>query len=409
VKPAFVAIAGAILCCACATQSRAPVASAKPVPVSEKTPPVRRAPKATTERVIELEPIRVEVTVAPDGTTRSVATDARSLFDAGNQALVSGDSDRALSHFDGLIRDFPDSELVVPALYNAGLALENKGQPDAAIDRYLGIVRRQKNGRDSRDAHVRAIALLSEGENWPRASKLAGDFLARGDLSPSDRVEGHARRGYVLVELRDYAAAEADLSRAVEIADAAKPGTVDSFFVAMSHFYLAEIPRRQFAVLSIRLPESQMTKDLNHKASLVLLANERYDRAIKTGNLYWGTAAGYQIAGMQAEFRDAIVLAPIPKYLSKEAAVVYEQRVHKETWKFLRKALRIHRQTVELANLYKTTTPWSVAAKLRAEQITEILARESAGELVKPGGLGEHTAAVSTQRPRAYVPGRVDL
>ncbi|MBT8492374.1 MAG: tetratricopeptide repeat protein [Deltaproteobacteria bacterium] len=364
---------------------------------------------ATTERVIALEPIRVEVSIAPDGSTSSVATDARSLFDAGNQALLSGQSDRALSLFDRLIRDFPGSELAVPALYNAGLALEKKGQPDAAIDRYLGIVRRQPSGRDSRDAHIRAIALLAELSNWPRAAKLAGDFLARGDLSPSDRVEGHARRGFVLVELRDYASAESDLSGGLEIASSAKAGTVDPYFVAMSHYYLAEIPRRQFSVVAIRLPESQMTKDLNHKASLVLLANERYDRAIKTGNLYWGTAAGYQIAGMQAEFRDAIVLAPTPKYLSEQAAAVYQRRVHKETWRFLRKALRIHQKTVELANLYKTTTPWSEAAKLRAEQIAEVLARESAGELVKPGGLGEHTPVVTRATPEAYVPARVEL
>lgn len=369
-------------------------------------------PVTAPAKIIHLEPIRIEVVDSSGGTPKVEATDARSLFDAGNQALVGGKYEEALLHFDRLLADFPSSELAVLALYNAGLALEGLGRHDAAIDRYRGILTRAKTGRDSRDAHIRAVAVLAELERWPQARKLIGEFLGRGDLSASDQIEGWARQGFIQVEIGDYRDAEDALARALELAnveEAAGRPLESAYFVAMAHFYLGEIPRRQYAVMPIRLPESQMKKDLNHKAELVLLATERYDRAIKTGHLYWATAAGYQIAAMQAEFRDAIVLAPIPRYLSREAAVVYERRVHKEARQFLEKALRIHQQTVELANLYKTTTTWSDAAVLRAQEIATVLARESSGELIKPTGLGGYSSPVGHPPAGGYVPGRIDL
>jgi len=404
--------ATAVTTASCAQSSsgaavRRSTAAVAPAPV------VREAPAVTEEKIVHLEPIRIEVVKGPDGRPTVEATDARSLLDAGNEDLVAGRYDQALTLYDRLVRDFGDSELVVPALFNAGLALEGKGELDAAVDRYQGVVRRAPTGADSRDAHLRAVAVLSEQERWPLAARLVDEFLARPDLGAGNRLEGLARRGYIAVELGDYAGAESELHEAVRIAEqeqAAGRLAVDDYYGAMAHYYLAEIPRRQFAVLPIRLPESQMTNDLNQKAELVLLAGQRYDRAIATGNLYWATAAGYQIASMQAEFRDAIVLAPIPPHLDPAAAAEYERRVHKEARRFLDKALRIHQQTVELARLYRTTTPWADAAVIRAEQITALLARESAGELVKPDGLGGHHAPVARPaKGAAYAPGRVDL
>jgi len=396
----------------CAHPSSRPVVN-RPARVQAPPAVIREAPTVAEEKIIHLEPIRIEVVTGADGRQTVEASDARSLLDAGNEALVAGRFDEALGHYDRLVRDFGDSQLVVPALFNAGLAFEGKGELDAAVDRYQGVVRRAPTGADSREAHLRAVAVLSEQERWPLAARMVEEFLARPDLEPASRLEGLARHGYVLVELGDFARAEAELDKAVAIADqehAAGRLPANDDYGAMAHYYLGEIPRRQFAVLPIRLPESQMTKDLNQKAELVLLAGQRYDRAIATGNLYWATAAGYQIASMQAEFRDAIVLAPIPPHLSAAAAAEYERRVHKEAGRFLAKALRIHQQTVELARLYRTTTPWAEAAKIRAEQITALLARESAGELVRPDGLGGYNAPVS--RPShgsTYAPGRVDL
>src|SRR5690606_18188551 len=111
--------AALVLFAACAARSAPPAHPARSEPAE---PPAASAPAATDE-VIELEPLRIEVVRDEiTGETTFEATDARSLFDAGNEALVTGKHEEALGRYDRLLADFPDSSLVAPALYNAGLA-----------------------------------------------------------------------------------------------------------------------------------------------------------------------------------------------------------------------------------------------------------------------------------------------
>src|SRR5688500_15636502 len=104
-----------VLAAACAGRSARPTPPAAPAPAE---PP----PAAPAENVIELEPLRVEVVTDERGQPTVIAVDARSLLDDGNEHLVGGRHDQALAHYDELLRDFPDSSLAAPALYNAGLA-----------------------------------------------------------------------------------------------------------------------------------------------------------------------------------------------------------------------------------------------------------------------------------------------
>src|SRR5687767_14656359 len=89
--------------CAARQTGRPPVAVPPPLP-------------APGEQALELEPMRIDVETTPDG-ARSLAYDARSLLDDGNEALVLRRYDDALAAYDHLLKDFGDSRLVVPALY----------------------------------------------------------------------------------------------------------------------------------------------------------------------------------------------------------------------------------------------------------------------------------------------------
>src|SRR5687768_14709280 len=91
------------------------------------TTPVAKAddPGAKPVKTIELEPLRIDVVDGPDG-PRAEAYDARMLLEEGNDALMQRRFDEALEKYQHLATDFPDSALVLPALYNSGLALEGK-------------------------------------------------------------------------------------------------------------------------------------------------------------------------------------------------------------------------------------------------------------------------------------------
>src|SRR5690606_24292397 len=105
---------------------------------------------------------------------------------------------------------------------------------------------------------------------------------------------------------------------------------------------------------------------------------------LKIRNVYWATAAGYQLSQIYKELWDDVVLAPVPTQLRAEAAEYYVKEVHDRVRIFLEKAMSGHTKNVQLAEAYKTSTAWSEASRRRAAEIADILARETGGELVKP-------------------------
>ncbi|WP_428261462.1 tetratricopeptide repeat protein [Haliangium sp.] len=362
------------------------------------------------ERVYELEGMRIEVAErAADGTPVLISYDAQSLFEQGNDALARGLPEVAVTCYQKLRDTFPDSALVAPATYNLGLAHEVLGAPDRALATYRELFTRPELGRDSVDAHIRAVAVLSEHERWAEARREVDALLARTDLTHADRIQAQARLGYIALSLDDFAAAEAALLAAMEIYAGLTSALDDDYFVAMSRYYLAEIPHRQFLAAPLRLPDAQLARDLDAKAELLALAYDRYARVLDVTEPYWATAAGYQMSQIYKQFWDDIVSAPVPAKLSPEAAGYYRTEVHARVRGMLEKALEGHGRNVELAEVYGTSTEWSEASRVRAGEIARILTREARGELVTPASAAAEIEPSPGRDVDAYVPARVEL
>ena len=397
-----------LVACSGSTQktNTATVLPTQAISVAEQKPePTPTPPKTKT---IELEPLRVVVVRDNEGESEVIATDARSIFDDGNAALADGDWAEALGRYEELLLDFPDSSLVNPALFNAGLALEGLEQMDEAIKRYEILAERDGQGRDGIDARIRSAALYADSQRWNAALEVIDKLLALRRLGSSDRVEGLARRGYVLLEAKDFSAAEVSLREAIAVYDKASAAgeLLDGdYFRAMSYFYLGDIPRRQFDALPIRLPEAQMQRDVEAKATLVLLAKERFDDTIGLGNIYWATAAGFRLADMQHSFWRSIVSAPIPPHLNAQASKIYVEQVHLHSLSLLKEALRVHGKNVQVATVYKSQTPWSEASARAVAALTQLVGRSQAGEL-----LGADEGSVELRSPSGeYIPARAEL
>jgi hypothetical protein len=365
---------------------------------------------ASVDKVIDLDPIRIEVVGRDDGGAPNLeAFDAGSLLDDGNEAMAEERYDDAILRYEKLLAVFADSHLAPAAIYNIGLAYEAKGEHVAAISQYQILAKKREVGRDSIDAHLRIGSVFAEIQRWGDARRALQEFLRRSDLTHSDTVEAMARLGYVAVEQKDYAAAEAVLRDAIAYYEKLTGPLDKNYFIAMSYYYLAQIPHRQFRAIPMRLPDAQLKKDLDAKAELVLLAYDRYIDALKIQNVYWATAAGYQLSQIYKEFWDDIVLAPTPKQLSEEAAKYYVQEVHEGVLIFLEKALAGHNKNLELAEAYKTSTSWSEASRARSAEIAAILARESAGQLVTPERKSEQPSGEPLAQRAEYMPARIEL
>tara|TARA_R110002096_G_scaffold423452_1_gene630544 strand:- start:2218 stop:3516 length:1299 start_codon:yes stop_codon:yes gene_type:complete len=365
-----------------------------------------------TREVIVVEPMRIEVIRDEQGNEQVIARDARGLFDEANDALALGNYEEAIALYDEVLADFAESALAPPSIYNAGLALEALGRVDEAVARYQALANREASGEEGIDGRIRAAALLAEYERWGDALKALDAMLAVPTLSATNRLEAMARRGYVLVEAKDYAAAEKQLDETILYFTSKERGRRlfddDNYFGTMAHFYLGDIPRRQFDAISIRLPESQMGRDIEAKATLLILADERFDEVVRLGHPYWSSAAGFRKADMQREFWVSLMRAPVPPHLGEVAAKLYVKEVHAQSRSLLEKALSIHGKNVKLSSLYNVPTQWSAASANEVVRLTELVGREKAGELVSADELTGPTNAVHADS-ESYIPGRIEL
>lgn len=377
---------------------------------SASPPPAAPAPSPglATEKVIDVDPLRIKVVEEGGAGKPEVEVyDARDLFDQAGAALDGESWDQALQLYDRLISEFPSSALVVPALFNAGLAHEGKGDWGGAIARYQEVTRIASRPRDSIDASIRIAAVLAEQGAWVRSASALDAVLANKAATADDRREALARRGYALVEQKSYAEAEKVLAAAIALTG---KGDRSDYFGAMAHFYQAEIPRRQAAAVPLRLPDAQLRADLEAKARLVLLAQERFEATVGLGNVLWATAAGHQMASMQEEMWRALVGAPVPAQLKKDEAAIYQAEVRQLARPYLDRALDIHTKNVKLAERYRTESAWSEGSRRRIPVIADLIARENRGE--RPGageGVAGTTARVTAGDPDRYVPARIDL
>ena len=409
---------------ACATTRASAPVVAPPVP----SPPVEPLPTDDhpPPREVILEPVMIEVVTSPSGEVTSIVTDARTLLDRGNAALAEGRTEDALTAYGQLLRDFPDSRLVVAALYNAGLAFETRGDLTSALARYRDMIQRApEDSGDVVDALFRIAMLEAEGGRYAKVVSTLELILARGDVPPAARTEALARMGHALVELRRYDDAEPVLTRALFTAadpDDAEPEleSATENWAAMAQYYLADIPRRRFAAIPLRMPESQMQRDVEQKSELFLEAEKRYLAVVKYRVPYWATAAVYQIGDMYKQFWDDFMLVPAPDSLTGDAAHLYVQKLNtnERLRSLLEQAVLYHERNVAMSRGGRVWTRWSEASRRAGLVLRGLVGRQHAGELFRPGELVGHQASArmdpmredtSTTSGDDYLPSRVEL
>jgi tetratricopeptide (TPR) repeat protein len=380
-------------------------------------------------RELELDPVQIEVVEGPGGEVTTVATDARTLFDEGNDALMQRRFDDAIAAYDTLASDFPASPLVPAALYNSGVAAEGKEDWSQAAERYRRARTRFKPGtQDHIDASFRLGSVLAELGQFNESQQVFETLLESDTLSPADRIEGLARLGYALVELKDYVGAEDVLRSALAYHKevVATSQLESNYYASMAQYYLAVIAHRQFRAWPLRYPEEQMGRDLDKKSELFLLAQDRYWKVIDDyPNPWWTTASVYQMGQMFKEFWDDFMAVPLPEGMSEAGAKEYVKLLNQnpQLRKLLEKALYFHETNVVRSKENGIDTVWVHASDERAAEVRDIMARQQKGELFAPGKVPGRADPVGDEGeapllgegsgdaagPRDYVPGRTDL
>jgi len=326
---------------------------------------------APQEQHVTMEPM--VFAAQPDGRVETV--DAASLFARAGAAYGQKDFDAALALFDRVVHDFPDSRYVCPALYNAGLSLEAKNDLVTAADRYRRITVEHADAKEAIDAWYRLGFVQAQAKNWPAAVETYGTILARKDLTLGDRIEALARRGVAQFGAHDLIAAEHTFRDELAYfhAHESEERLDSDFFVAMGAYYLGECAHEMYKALPVRLPERQLTRDLEAKARQLLVAQARFLDAMRVNNGEWATAAGFQIGSLYREFYDDLVGAPVPPDLTGEAREVYLDEVRKQVKNLLQKAITIHEKNVLMAERIGEKNEWVRRSNEQMEQLKKLL------------------------------------
>jgi TolA-binding protein len=363
-----------------------------------------------------MDPIRIDATRGPAG-MQIEAYDASELFEQAGAALSDKRFDAAVKLYAKLLKGFPESPYSRAALYNMGLAYIGSTNWAAAVDAFKGLVEKYPTHADAKDALFQLGACYAEQKNWPASAEVFARILERSDLSADDRIEALARRGFAQFNSGDLDTAEktfrAVLSYRHKIENEERLAT--DFYLAFSQYHLAQISHQRFRAVDLRLPEAQMDKDIDEKASLLLQAQRSYIETIKYGNPAWASAAGFQVGSLYEELYDAFMHAPIPPELRGEARDVYQEELHKKIRVLLEKSMRWQRENLLMIERLGVDTDWAQKSKLAYAKLVKLLEPKIPGapaEPAEPAEVRERTPAAPPPTPphpprRDEVPDRV--
>jgi tetratricopeptide (TPR) repeat protein len=334
-------------------------------------PPAPPVPAVTH---YEMDPIVIEAKPGPKG-IEIESFDAEDLFEQGGAALSQGRLDEAVTFYDKLLSKFPGSPYARPGLYNRGLAQRDKKDWAKAIESFKELTEKYAEHADSKDALFQLGACYAELENWPTSGEIFARLLERKDLTADDRIEAIARRAFSQFKVGDLDLSERTFRSVMtykqQIENQERLAT--DFFLAFTQYNLAQITHERFRRAPIRLPETQMERDLEEKAGLLLKAQRSYIETIKYGNPRWASAAGFQVGSLYEELYDAFIAAPVPNTLAGEARDVYVEELHKKIRILLEKSLRWHRENLLMVERLGVDTDWAEKTKLSYNKLLRLL------------------------------------
>lgn len=334
--------------------------------------------------MVDLDIIRIRASSTGIGSEPELTSVASAdLFKAANAAAKAGQTQDAIARYRQLVAEFPDSQFAPVALFNIAAVYDGQGDLVATITTLRELVAAYPAARESIDGQLYVAALQADHKQWPEARTTLDAALARPGLTFADRIEAFARKGYVLLEQKQYE--QADTALAAAVAEWRKaPRIEDPYYIAMAHYYRGELVHRRFTEAPVRLPDDQIVADLEAKRVLAVQAYDRWKESLGFKHAYWATASGYQMSQIFVELWEAHVKAPYPQRIAVATRPMYVAEVHARVREHLEKALEGHRMNVELASAFGVDTTWSQGSEQRAVQLLELLQKESRGDYLTP-------------------------
>ena len=200
---------------------------------------------------------------------------------------------------------------------------------------------------DVEASFAQAEGLYHDGRN-PEALAMLTSIAERPGLAAPERVRALTDRGVIEAEVGQLDTAEESLGGAI----AASAGGAARPYVAKARFYLGEIARTRFEAAPLdpsRGDADELARALEAKASLLLVAQDRYLATMSVGDAPWGVAAGTRIGELYEELRRDMIHAPLPPQLAGDAVEAYRAALEEHVRVLVTKAIEVYEATLRVA------------------------------------------------------------
>ena len=314
----------------------------------------------------QLGPPSAQNDVAEDGENLSERATSRGgdtlaqVWMRADAAREAGDHGAALTAYLGALQRVREGSERLRALRGVAAAHESLGDFASAGRAWRSVAQvlsartaavEADDGSAPARALLRAGACDAEAGAWEAsaealalAAPLAGGALAL-------RIEVGARHAFALFQLDRLDEVDAvldDLAPSLmEVEEGARLS--DYYFVGMARFYRAAASHRRFRAAPIRLPEARMADDFAAKLALLETTQDAYREVIRARHVFWVSAAGYQLGVMFEEFYDALMYAPIPRWLNETQRRAYYEELKLQLRPVVNKAIWVLETNLETA------------------------------------------------------------
>jgi hypothetical protein len=332
-------------------------------------------PRETLEKPAKVELEQLVVTQT------SVDTVAR-IHDHGMLELQNRAFIGAARDFDLCVRVAPTGPYAASALYHGGLALDELGQFEPALDRFLEAANRFGDDRLGYAARLRAVRLACHLEHWQVARVQAEALVSRNQrLGPIDVVLVRGALALEAVFRGDDASAQLHVARARDVIESNgfdAPGRIPRD-VAAVYFALGEIRRLRAERIRLAPPPDDFAAVLEQRCELILGAQSAYSDAMRAFDAHWSTMAGFRIGELYASLHQELMdIVPTDRVSDKGRRLLFEGAMRLRYSVLVQKALNMMKHTLEMAERTGERSEWVVRAKAAEQDLERRLLDEQA-------------------------------
>lgn len=363
--------------------------------------------QATGTVTFDFDPVLVDVVTSDSGDEEVVLVDIRDAFFEANDYLTAGDYENALRLYGLVDAHAVDETFIRAARYNSALAHEALAQWREAGALYRQVIVDWPASGDAKDAHYRLAECFAQVGQFEAVPPLMARVLERADLSVLEKVEAHLRVGVAHFELRAFQEATAALNEALAVnrrasasfdperSDALeRPVESDDALIAQTLYALGRVYHELFSEIRFVLPEARLARDLVDKTQLFEQSQDAYLETVRTGNPYWGVAAGYQVGQLFEDYYFDVLATEVPSDFNEVEVEVYFEELRAFVAPALERALGIYEQNLGMAFRLGAEGEWVDATLESLERVNSYLrARDSWAE--------EHRQIVEGRHPHS--------